>query len=208
MTTHHFMNITGGVPDASWVTADYTSIETKFDTMWGSILDRYHTSYVLSELNWRADGPAFRPHTPAPGGALAPTLRTVARSAAGTGTGQPLPPQCAVSVTEVTAAKFTVEDVEGSGAQLRNRWGRFYLPAIGSDQIIGGRVATTASDDIADAVEIFYNACRAADLFPVMYSPTTGNAWSVDEIHVDDIIDVIRSRRFVTPLTRNARVLV
>jgi hypothetical protein len=52
-----------------------------------------------------------------------------------------------------------------------------------------------------------YNTCRAADLIPVMYSPTTGNSWSVDEIHVDDIFDVIRSRRYRVPLARNAVVL-
>jgi hypothetical protein len=40
-----------------------------------------------------------------------------------------------------------------------------------------------------------------------MYSPTTGSSWSVDEIHVDDIFDVIRSRRYTTPLSRAANVL-
>jgi hypothetical protein len=40
-----------------------------------------------------------------------------------------------------------------------------------------------------------------------MYSPTTGNTWSIKEVHVDDIFDVVRSRRFVTPLSRNTRTL-
>lgn len=202
-TTHHFLNRTAGLPDATWTSADYAAVEALFDTFWGSIKDRYSTTYVLAEYEWRADGPAFRPH----GSTLSPTLRRTARSVAGTSASQPLPPQCAHTVTEVTAARYTVEDVEGSGTQLRNRWGRFYLPPVTVDQIIAGRLATTASADIADAAETMYDAAVAADFLPVMYSPTTGHSWSVDEIHVDDIIDVIRSRRYTEPLTRNARTI-
>jgi hypothetical protein len=45
----------------------------------------------------------------------------------------------------------------------------------------------------------------AKQLIPVMYSPTTGNAWSITEIHVDDIVDVVRSRRYIVPTTRQPK---
>lgn len=198
MCTFHLMNLTGGAPDATWTTGDYTAAEALFDTWWTAILSRFNNSLQLAEYVWRADGPAFKPH----GSSLAPTLRRVARSVPGTNVQSPLPPQVAMSVTEVTAAKFTVEDVEGAGTQLRNRWGRFYLPAPALDQTNSGRFTSAACTAVSNATKTLYNGLRAADLIPVMYSPTTGNSWSVDELHVDDICDVIRSRRYVTPLTR------
>jgi hypothetical protein len=203
MTTHHFLNITGGLPDASWITADYTAVETAFDTLWTNIKNKYSPAYKLAEYVWRADGPAFRPF----GTSLAPTLRRTARNVVGTSATEALPPQCAISVTETTSAKFTVEDVEGVGTQLRNRWGRFYLPAITVDNVTNGRITNSSAQTISDQVQTAYNACAAAGIFPVMYSPTTGHAWSVLEVHVDDIFDVIRSRRYITPISRHVNAI-
>lgn len=201
--TFHFINITSGVPDASWTTGDYTTVENAFDTFWTACKPYYYTDTSLTELKWRADGPAFRPF----GSTLSPTLRVVTRSAPGTATAASLPPQVALTVTEVTAAKYTAEDVEGVGDQLRNRWGRFYLPPVISSQVSAGRPGGTMLDAIVTACQSFYNTCKAADLIPVMYSPTTGSSWSVDELHMDDIFDVVRSRRFRTPISRHARTI-
>lgn len=203
MFTLHLLNLTDDVPDASWVTGDYTTAETALDTFWGAIKDRYPLAIGLAGYRWQADGPAFRPF----GTDLSPTLRNTARAVVGTTDTEWLPPQVAMSVTEVTAAKFTVLDVEGIGTQLRNRWGRFYLPNMVIGAIGNGRFTAAACDDVADAAQALYNTLRAADLFPVMYSPTTGHSWTVDELHVDDIVDVIRSRRFDTPLSRHTRTL-
>lgn len=203
MCTFHFVNLTGGIPDESWITADYTAVEGAFDTFWTAEKMVFPTSLKLAEYQWRADGPAYRPF----GSSLSPTLRTIARSVAATGVGEGLPPQVAVSVTETTDSKFTVENVEGAGTQLRNRWGRFYLPAPVVSQVGNGRFGSGTASALADAVETFYETCVTAGLHPVVYSPTTGHAWSVKEIHVDDIFDVIRSRRYVEPLVRNARVI-
>lgn len=206
MCTFHFLNLTGGVPDASWTTADYTTVETAFDTYWTSIKTLFVAETKLVEYLWRADGPAFRPH----GTSLAPTQRITTRTVAGTdASGSPLPPQCAMSVTEVTASSYEVSGVGVPGSepgtgrtQRRNRWGRFYLPAMGTAATTDGRFLVSACSSIANATHNFYNACVAAQLVPVMYSPTTGSAFSILEVHVDDIVDVIRSRRYVTPLTR------
>lgn len=204
MCTFHFLNLTDGTPDASWITSDYTQVEGAFNAFWAAIDDHYDSSTKLGDYVWRADGPAFRPH----GSSLSPTLRIAASSGtAGLLTGEYLPPQVAITVTEVTPAKYTVENVEGVGTQQRNRWGRFYLPSPSALDVVAGRLASSAAETIAVAAQTFYNACVAADHIPVVYSPTTGSSWAVDEIHVDDIFDVIRSRRYVTPLSRHAKTI-
>lgn len=209
--TFHFLNITSGVPDASWTTTDYTTVENACDTFWDTIKPYYLAETKLSEYLWRADGPAFRPH----GTSLSPTLRITSRSVpGGAATGSPLPPQCAMSVTEVTAAHFDVSGVGVPGSepgtgrtQRRNRWGRFYLPAIAAVQLVDGRFPTTVTGVVSGATKDFYNTCVAAQIVPVMYSPTTGNSWSIDAVHVDDIVDVIRSRRYVVPMTRSPNTI-
>jgi hypothetical protein len=206
--TFHFLNLTAGSPDAPWIDADYAQVESAFDTFWTTAKTLYRSETKLSQYVWRADGPAYKPF----GASLSPTLRATARSVAGTEAsagGSILPPQCAISVTEVTDAKFTAHgvgvpgDAPGTGrTQIRNRWGRFYLPAPSTIMLNDGRLQSGQITSIATAAQTFYNACVTAGNIPVMYSPTTGHAWSVTALHIDDIIDVIRSRRYVTPTTR------
>lgn len=212
MCTFHILNLTGGNPDATWTTTDYTTCETAADAMWTTIAADFATTTKLSSYTWRADGPAFKPF----GTSLSPTLRITSRSVAGTGSSdtQQLPPQCAISVTEVTAAHYTAYGVgvpghaPGTGrTQLRNRWGRFYLPAPQVAAISAGRFTSAKCTAWSNAVKTFYNALTSAQFVPVMYSPTTGSAYSIDEVHVDDIVDVIRSRRYVTPTTRAANTI-
>lgn len=211
MCTFHFLNLTADVPDDTWTTGDYTTVETAFDNFWSAVRVRWSPEVKLSEYSWRADGPAFSPH----GGGFSPTLRLTPKSVAGSAsTGDILPPQCAMTVTEVTSAHYTAYgvgvpgSVPGTGrTQVRNRWGRFYLPTLMNSEIADGRFTTAACAAVANAVQTMYNACVAADLIPVMYSPTTGNCWSIEEIRVDDLVDVVRSRRYVTPLTRTPRAI-
>lgn len=203
MWTLHLANITSGDPDSTWTTSDYTTAEGLLDAYWTSIKDRYPAfGPALAEYSWRADGPAFKPF----GTSLSPTLRVTPRSVPGTSTGDAmLPPQVAISVTEVIPQTFVAHDVEGVGDQTRNRWGRFYLPAPGSTSLADGRIAAATLTDIADATKVLYDALNAAELLPVVYSPTTGKAWSVEHIHVDDVWDVIRSRRYRNTLARTNR---
>lgn len=198
MTTHHFLNLTAGVPDATWDSTDYGNVETAFDAYWTALKPFYASTTKLSKYVWRADGPAFRPF----GTALSPTLRSTTRSVVGTATGQGMPPQVAMTVTERTGAHFTATDVEGVGTQVRNRWGRYYLPAPSVQFVGDGRIVQSNLATMQAAAHTFYNACTTAGLIPVVYSPTVGHAWSVLELSMDDIFDVIRSRRYVTPLNR------
>jgi hypothetical protein len=209
--TFHFLNLTAGAPDATWIDADYAQVESAFDALWTAIAGNYMPETKLTQFVWRADGPSFKPF----GASLSPTLRATARNAPGSASAStPLPPQCAVSVTELTDAKFTAYgvgvpgDAPGTGrTQIRNRWGRFYLPAPIAQALNDGRLATGTCTQISNAVRTFYNACVAAGNIPVMYSPTTGHAWSITAVHVDDIVDVVRSRRYITPITRAANAV-
>jgi hypothetical protein len=209
--TFHFLNLTAGAPDATWIDADYAQVESAFDAFWTAIAGNYMPETKLTQFVWRADGPSFKPF----GASLSPTLRATARNAPGSASAStPLPPQCAASVTELTDAKFTAYgvgvpgDAPGTGrTQIRNRWGRFYLPAPIAQALNDGRLATGTCTQISNAVRTFYNACVAAGNIPVMYSPTTGHAWSITAVHVDDIVDVVRSRRYVTPITRAANAV-
>jgi hypothetical protein len=103
-----------------------------------------------------------------------------------------MPPQVALSVTERTP--------------VRKRWGRFYLPYIDSTVISGaGTIGGSTCTAVADAVETCYAACFTAELVPVVWSPTVKRAYGVTSIQVDNIFDVIRSRRYVTPTIREVR---
>jgi hypothetical protein len=211
MCTFHFLNVTADVPDASWTTSDYANVEGAATTFWNAIKDKYKAETKLAEFSWRADGPEFKPF----GDSLSPTLRVTPVSLPGTHTAtEMLPPQCACTVTEVTEAHYTAYGVgvpgkvPGTGrTQVRNRWGRFYLPAPAVQEVGDGRWKNSMYVTVADAVKVFYDTLIDLDLFPVMYSPTTGVAHSIVEIRVDDIVDVIRSRRFITPISRTARDL-
>lgn len=211
VTTHHFLNLTADAPDASWLAADYTQVEDAFTVFWNAIKGLYTVDMVLGELRWYADGPAFKPR----GTTVSPMLRATTKNLAGTvaeSTGM-CPPQTAITVTEVTAARYSTVAREGRPSQLRHRWGRFYLPApaitvLGAGPGVAGRLTAAAQTTIANAAQTFYNACRAGNqLVPVMYSPTNGNSYTVDELHVDDILDVVRSRRYENPLSRAVRTL-
>lgn len=193
MVTVHFLNLTDSEPDSTWDGTDYGTVETAFSQLWTDIKDNYFSWLHLDQFRWYRDGPAFHP-TPSEGN---PADRVTEVDVAGsltTGTTN-LPPQVAISVTERTA--------------IRKRWGRFYLPAPRVSQTtIEGRLQAAFVDEIADACEAAFNTCRAADLIPVVFSPTTENAYSVDELQVDDLFDVIRSRRWSGPTIRDRRTLV
>ena len=83
-----------------------------------------------------------------------------------------------------------------------------------------GRILTASAGAWADATDTLYQALKTAGLHPVVYrrelperEKTNGatlpardaTAWDVEKIQIDDIFDVIRSRRFKQPLLRTQR---
>lgn len=182
LTTHHFVNLTNDAPDDTWTDEDFLVVEDAWDVRWGQIKPVFPTSIKLKEFRWYRFGPAVSPPSPA--------LRVVPRDVPGTAATHSLPPQVAISVTERTP--------------LRKRWGRFYLPApaesINSEY---GRLDTGQPAAIADEISSLYQSCRDEDIIPVVWSPTTESAHSIQQVQVDDLFDVIRSRRYKTPAVRS-----
>lgn len=189
--TFDLVNITGGVPDATWITSDFTSAEAKFDTFFNVVRSYQTNNHTLVEYRWYPM--TFAPITDAPldkQKPFNPSLypdRVTTKSVAGTGT-TPLPYQVSMAITEKTA--------------LPKHWGRFYIPGInGTLMATGGRwVMVGGANDILAAADTMYEALAGAELYPVV--PITQVAkvpvralLGVTSLQVDDIPDIVRRRR-------------
>lgn len=197
-TSIHFLKVSSGAP-AAWVDGtDDAAIETAFGTLWTSIKNAYKSGIHLDVYRWNKSGPAWD-ITPAP---YNPAYRVTEVDVAGTGTGSMLPPQDAVSVTFKTS--------------IRKRWGRCYMPATTID-VLSAEGRFTAASTWATAWTTFLNACSAGGRQPVVmsraheaYTTEKGKsiaaqpftAYPILQVQVDDVFDVIRSRRWSTPLVR------
>jgi hypothetical protein len=177
-----FLKAPGGVPTDAWITSDYTTLETAFLTLWGSLKTRQRNYVTLSELRWYADGPAYHPAPPGGNPARRVTTESVpGTSAAVVG----LPPQDAETITFKTST--------------RRAWGRVYFPAQhgdSNDLNANGNLTTGAVDAYCAAFVTFFNAARAASLIPVVFSRTHSIAYEITSVQVDDLIDVMRKRRW------------
>ncbi len=201
VTTHHFIKLVSGAPSATWVAADFTAIEAAIAAFWTALKTKYDPSYKYLQVRWYKAGPQISPPQP--------PVRIIDPNVAGTSAvGSSLPPQVAVSVTEKTSDPKS--------------WGRFYLPApVVNNLSAGGRMIESAlQTPIADNADVMYEAFVTAGTPAVVYSspkpsrPTAGGgtlpardgrALAITSIQVDDLFDVIRSRRFNEPLLRLQR---
>lgn len=185
--TFDFLNITSGDVDNTWITSDYTSLETALDTFWTSIKPYVSTEHSLVEYRWfrqrfnDVDNP--KPFAPA-----GPPQRVTARAVPGTSAAA-VPYQIATSVTERTA--------------IPKHWGRFYVPGTGAPTNLAGSGRFTSSilTGFANATQTLYNsAVSSVGAYPVVPMTQLDKApiralLAVNEIAVDDIPDVIRRRR-------------
>jgi len=203
VNTHHFLKVSGGAAVDTWAAADFIALETAYDTFWAAMKDTLPPAYVLSALKWYRAGPAdVPPQEP---------VRAVDRSVAGTSIYASVPPQCCASVTEKTSAG--------------NAWGRFFFPAPGANSAYygpTGRLITAYQTQLANAVDAWYETALAASLLPVVYSTakpvratasggslaaTSARALTIDQLQVDDVPDVIRSRRHSSPALKLLRAI-
>lgn len=180
ITTHDFEG-----PDLDATSA--ITLGDNFRDYWLAIRDRFTPSTSLQEVRfyngYNGDG------SPGDVDFVRPILLP------GQATGNPLPPQCACSVTE--------ELYQGGLGIVdeRRHWGRWYLPApaqnvVGSD----GRYVNGFVLDMATFAKQFLDACKADGWTPGIWikppsSPTPVLA-EVDGVRVDDIVDIIRRRRW------------
>lgn len=212
--TFHFIKATGGTP-GTWVDGtDLPALETKVSAYWTAIKSNFPTFTVSDQFRWYHDGPAYY-HLNSEGTHFVPNgdnpaIRVTEVNDPGTGTGAALPPQVAMSITEVVSS--------------RRHWGRWYLPAGAQPSVLNtdGRIVSSAVTSQLSAAVSFYNSCRSSGYVPVVFSiekpareSASGGtlpaapavAYEVLSLQMDDLFDVIRSRRYDLALNKPRTVL-
>lgn len=199
--TFDIANITGGSLDSTWSAGDYTTVEGLFDTYWTALKPKISTLYSVAEYRWYKRSFTALPSAPIPPGDRdkpfvdgGPPEKVTTKSIAGTGVNI-MPPQVAISVTEKTA--------------WPKHWGRFYLP--GPDAMLlttAGRLSSSSVTSILTPTSALFSGLATAE-FPVVVPVTQLNKdparllLTVNQIQIDDVLDVIRRRRYATPLIRS-----
>jgi hypothetical protein len=175
--TIHFdwLNMTSGSPDDTWITSDYTTLESALLTFWGTAKGIVDPKTKLREIRWHRAGPGITPPNPAE------RTLVLGSMVAGSGTAGAGPATQACSVTFHTS--------------VRRSWGRTYLPANGTALDAQGRLTTAVVDIEAGAVNTLVTSAAASDFYLVVVSNRLSAALNVEKIHVDDVPDVVRRRR-------------
>ena len=175
MTTHlDFLNLTNGSPDDTWTDADFTQLEGMFDQFFAQAAGLMSSGQRVIEYRWYRVGPSIVPPNPA--------IRIKTVDHVGTATSA-LPPQVATSVTLKTVP--------------RRQWGRMYLPLLGQSALsTDGRFSSTSITNLGILIDAIFSQAVAADFPPVIYSKARGKAYTVETVQIDNVPDVIRSRRF------------
>jgi hypothetical protein len=190
--TMHIRGIVDLLPDniGSVTASDRTAFDTGLMTAWDSIRPYISTKVKLVstkyyELASSADG------------LMGPPVQTIAHNVAGTGTGQILPPQLALSVTYKNRST-------GGVGRTGSFWGRVYLPGLTTDALdSNGRFKAVVIQTVGDAMR--YAAQPAGGVTGCRQTIWSRRTWSHHdpyEVQVDDVPDVIRSRRFSTTTAR------
>jgi hypothetical protein len=170
-----FLNYTGGTPDDSWTSGDYTTVEAYLATWWASVKPYVMTNVSLREIRWYRAGPGIVAPNPAE--------RVHAVGVAGTSASQKLPQQVACSITLRTA--------------VRRSWGRTYLPALTTTFLASdGSFTSSAIDAVANATGTLATSAAGGDFPLVVVSKHLSALLHVEQIEVDDVPDIIRRRRF------------
>jgi hypothetical protein len=185
MISLDFLKVDDGAPSDDWVAADFEAIESAVDTWWAAVKNLHSSAYKLDEYRWYRKTPGVSE--------VGPARRVVDRDVAGTSSAHVHAPQSAVSVTERTA--------------LRKHWGRFYLPIGNITLTANGRIPVATAQSIADLWKTVLQAGHARGIYAVTVADRLKAALLVQEVQVDDVVDVIRSRRYRAPTVRERRDL-
>lgn len=170
-----------------WSGTSAAVIEGFFATWLPVVKVYWDTWLTFKEWRWyRLDGSGHTTGSP---------FRVTAVGVPGTGTGGTgiLPPQAAMTVTEI--------------ASSRRRWGRFYLPVTKVTLTSSARFSSSIIDAVADATEILYESAwdSVTSGHFVTRPRLDGSFEDIHEIQIDDIVDIQRRRRWEMPSIRDRR---
>jgi len=172
----------------TWSTGHYTQNETALNTWWTAVKPYVSANHTLAEYRWYRmsfRNPMSVDHRFNDSG---PPLRVTTVGTPGTdATSSYNPYQVAASITFKTGH--------------RTHWGRVYLPGL-ANQRIGStsRISTACCDALANATDTMLGTMLTNEDF--LFIPSTQSdgvlapaMLSISAIQVDDVPDVIRSRR-------------
>lgn len=169
-----FLNITGGNPDDTWITADYTTLENLIVTWQGSVA-AYMPAYVnMTRILWHRVGPGIPKPNPAE------RILDFGVVHAGSATGINAP-QVATTITLRTG--------------LRKHWGRTYMP-LGQTLSTSARVPAATQTAIVNATLTLLRGAASNDFHPVVVTTNPDGAAGIEYVEVDDVPDVQRRRRW------------
>ena len=189
------LNITAGQADSTWTTSDFTTVEGKFDTYFTNSLGVVPNWLTITEYKWYVK--EFAPlGSDKPYVDHGPPVRLVTKSFVGGGSTQACAQQ-SLTLTEKTA--------------WARHWGRVYFPFVSSTGAQnGGRITSGMSVTMATNYSTLLSDLAAADFQMVVPVTQIDKApardlLTVSSIQVDDILDVLRSRRPRNPLVRTIK---
>lgn len=123
-----------------------------------------------------------------------PAVYTRDANIVGTGSGFRLPPQVATTITMVV--------------ENRRRWGRFYIGGLASTIVTtDGRLGTATRNRIANTAALEFSGLGPDWVLSVFGTPSP-NTLPVTEVRVDDVFDVIRSRRYDVTTARAIAAII
>lgn len=177
VTTTHWRWSPGADPAGS----DFEVVTDRLHDFWTAITAYRTTGVAVREHRWYVADPAPGPPNP--------TLLVTADAIAGSSGSKPLPPQCAVTVTQMT------DD--------RRRWGRFYIPGLTVDVLAvgSGRLIADVADDLATQAGLAFANSHINWKLQVFGSGSPASL-PVRNVRVDDVFDIQRRRRSSMALHR------
>lgn len=182
VVTMHCRGVVSGLPD-SLNPMDDTNRDNfagKLDTWFNAIKTYFDSAYVLTAYKFYA-----LPATSTdPMGSPA---KTYARSLQGASSSGNMPTQAATSVTFIT--------------DKRRTWGRFYLPGIRNTNLSGFRWNSAMCDAICTATKALTSRSATGACLTV-WSRAEWTHHDPQYVQVDNVPDVIRSRRLSTTTYR------
>jgi len=188
LITMHWRGAEPGIPD-SVVDMDEGMRGRAVDKIMSAlngVQNRITNKIMLREIRFYETAP--------PGQGPGPAISVYVRTWAGTAVDSPLPPQVACSVTWQT--------------DKRKNWGRFYLPGLATPSLSPtGRFLDTTIAQIADAFAPLADRGSLESETLCVWSPTEQTHHDPQLPRVDDVPDVIRSRRFKQKLVYEDRGL-
>lgn len=179
--TMHFQSVAAGLLTDTIRSA----VESAFGTLWATYKASVAPLVELSSYRWY-DQQVWP--------ILSPLLRSNdITNVPGTNAAAPAIPQAAMSITLET--------------NYRKRWGRFYLPGQNPQKWTSGtgRLITSEVDSIVTLAAAFIQSAKTAGAYPKVWSPkggvgppayVAGDVTSVINVRGDDIVDIVRRRRW------------